>query len=113
MLDGPFAVDASLVQQMTGSRNEYGEFVPGATVTTVVRVVTVPLMGDERDVLPEGLREKDVRKFWMTETVMAIVSGEADGDILRFDGIDYRVMRADNWSGFYEVLAVRPEAVPT
>ena len=101
---------AILVRQSPGSRNEYGEWVPGETSETAIIVATVPLSGDERAVLPEGLRERDLRKFWTRMDVSAIVAGETEGDVIRFHGIDYRTVQVDDWGGFRQILAVRPEA---
>ena len=112
LLDSPLATTASLHRQADGSRNEYGEFVPGAVTAIDINVVTVPISGEERESLPEGLRERDVRKFWLSGPVEAIVAGEQEGDIVRYKSTDFRVMQADDWDGFYEVLAVHPEAVP-
>ena len=45
----------TLIQQTGGTRNEYGEFVPGATTSTPIEVLTAPAGGaTSRLTLPEG-----------------------------------------------------------
>ena len=100
---------AVLVRQQRGIRNDYGEWVPGSTVETPLRLATAPLNGDERAALPEGLRERDVRKFWTTAAASAIVAGDSEGDLVRYDSIEYRAIQVEDWGGFREILAVRPE----
>ena len=68
-------VPAVLRRQTPGDFNKYGEFVPGGVVEVPVQVVSAPVSGEERQVLPEGLRERNVRTFWLTEAVSAVVEG--------------------------------------
>ena len=110
VLRSPHLTEAAvLLIQQPGSRNEYGEWMPGSTTDVPVRLVTAPLNGDERAALPEGLRERDVRKFWTAADASAIVAGESEGDIVRHDSIEYRAIQVEDWGGFREILAVRPE----
>ena len=111
ILESPLAVEAVLFVQTAGERVG-GDWVPGTIVPADVSVVTVPVTGDDRATLPEGTREEDTRKFYLAGPVSAIVAGESEGDVVRFMAVNYRVIRAKDWSGFFEVLAVRQEAVP-
>ena len=110
----PFRCPAVLRRQTAGQRNDYGEFVPGAVVEVDVDVVSVPLSGEERQVLPEGLRERNVRTLWTTETVAAVVEGQTgnSGDHIVFEGATYQVVEVRAWRGWYEAMGVetRPTA---
>ena len=61
-------------------RNTYGEFVPGASVPTPMSLVSVPITGQERLILPEGLRNEDTRKFYVIGDIVGLHYGLADGD---------------------------------
>ena len=90
-----------MLRSTEGHRNQYGEFVEGATQETPIRCPTVPITGQERLILPEGLRNEDTRKFYVLGDVTGLHYGLADGDrfILgelgtaqnRFDGTDRMV----------------------
>ena len=103
------AVQATLIRFAPGDYAEDGEFVPGPATRTPVRVVTDPLDGEKRQQLPEGLRELDVRRFWTTAQADAIRASESGGDMLRYRGISYRIVMLKEWSGFCELVGVRPD----
>ena len=103
--------NADLVREAPGAANDYGEWVPGVETTTTVRLVSTPISGREREMLPEGLRLADVRRFYLRA---ADITRDLDlgGDgAVRFEyrGITYRSLMVQNWGGFWEVYAVRPE----
>lgn len=104
--------DAVLVRFADGTRNEYGEWVEGGETTTDIRVVTEPFSGTDRENLPEGVREAEGRKFWTTLPVTAVKAGTQDGDLIRYDSKDYKVVRLNAWGGFSLAWAVLPEAIP-
>ena len=103
---------ATLYHQGEGGRNQYGEFVPGAITATAIKLVTAPTTGQEREVLPEGLRERDVRRFWTLDAATAIVAGEDDGDWIRSGETVYRIVESRDWGGFRELMGVKPEIEP-
>ena len=107
---GNLTESAVIVRQAAGARNEHGEWVPGTATETTIRVVTAPVTGEERDQLPEGLREKNVRKFWTSHPADAIRAGQADGDVVRHGGNEYRVVMVDDWGSFRELTTVQPES---
>ena len=106
----------ALLVRRLGEYNDYGEWAEGDPVESDIRVVEAPLSGQERLQLPEKLRERDLGRFWTTAEAEAIVVGtedsDQDGDVIRFDGVEYRCVRVQNWGGFREVLGVKPEAAP-
>ena len=102
---------AIIKRRARGDRSERGIWEPGVMTSTPIRVVTAPLEGDQRAVLPEGIREEDVRSFWTLAAVDAIKADEKDGDIIEHNSISYRAIQVDDWIGFRAVLAVRPEAI--
>ena len=69
-----------LLRSTEGHRNQYGEFVEGATQETALSLVSVPITGQERLTVPEGLRNEDIRKFYTINDVTGLHYGLADGD---------------------------------
>lgn len=104
----PSFMPVDVVVQSSGSRNEYGEFVAGATTTTEMHAVTTPLGGEERDVLPESARLSDVRLFWLTESVEPL-RALTEGDRIIWEGTTYTALRAERWPGHWRVMGVRGE----
>ena len=109
-------VTAQLVRIAEGSRNEYGEWLPGGETVTDLRVVTSPATtegsGQDREQLPEGLRKADIRKFWLQLEVAAIKAGVSGGDLIRYDSQDWQAVKLNDWGGFRELLCVKPEDIP-
>lgn len=100
---------ATLITYAAGDYNSYGEWEDGAKTETSIDVVTAPLSGQERQNLPEGLRERAVRKFWTSATA-SITPGQTQGTQIRYRNTLYRVVGMQDWRGFREIMAVRPEA---
>ena len=110
--DPQFLTPATLIATAAGSDDRFGEFVEGATTETAVQLVTAPISGRDRQVLPEGVRSLNVRKFWLREAVTAVVEGEQAGDVIRYDGADYRAVMVEDWGGFQEVTGVEGQLEP-
>ena len=93
-----FQAAALLLRQTEGHRNQYGEFVEGAAIETPVSLVHAPISGQERLVLEAGLRDEDVRTFWLLGDHPSLRYGLTDGDLFvlgalgmaanRFSGVD-------------------------
>ena len=96
-----------LYRQGDGSRNEYGEWESAGFTEHDVRYATAPTSGSTREILPEGLREKDLRSFWLTAATKA-VSETTEGDVISHNGRYYRVAMMLNWDGFREVVTTYP-----
>ena len=92
----------TLVTIDRSSRNEYGELVEGQEKHRSVEGVTAPITGRERETLPEGLRAEDVRTFWLKENVTVLVN--SDSDYILYGGSKWRVVQANNWGAFFEVV---------
>ena len=101
--------DATLVRQGAGDRNEFGEFVPGATTEHPVIVVTAPIDGQDRQTLPEGMRDRTVRTFWLRERIEAVDESTEGhtGDVLRYGGNTWEAFHVDEWGGFFEAMTVK------
>ena len=111
VLSSPALVETAILRrQLPGARDEYGDWIAGSTTETTLYLVTVPVTGEERVELPEGLREREVRKFWTQADASAIVAGESGGDLIEHYGIEYRAIMVEDWGGFRQIIAVRPEA---
>ena len=83
-----------------GSRNDYGEYVEGTITQTDIKVVTAPLSGEERAILPEGLREIETRKFWLRENI-EVIDDDHIGDKIEYLGKQYRMVGVDQWGDRY------------
>lgn len=98
LTDSNFTEAAIYLRATEGHRNQYGEWVAGADIETAVNLVEVPITGQERLTLEEGLRDEDVRTFYVQGDVAALRAGLTDGDRFvlgglgasqnRFDGTD-------------------------
>ena len=98
LADPNFVEPAILLRPTEGFFNDFGEFVPGAAVENIVSLVSAPASGQERLVLPEGVRDMDVRKFWIANDVFALRPGLSDAETIilgslgpnqnRFNGAD-------------------------
>ena len=65
--------------------------------------VALPVEGDERLVLPEGLRGKNTKRFLIAMETAAGLSPA--GDIIEHGRKLFRVQTVKRWPGFWEVLA--------
>ena len=92
-------------------RDAHGNPVAGPSITTAIEVVSAPLDGDERLVLPEGLRSEEVRNFWTKAAVASLdLESGQDADIIRYQGSRYRAERVAKWgTDFVQVLGRRIE----
>ena len=102
-----FQEPGRVYRQSPGFRNQYGEFEPGGFSRADVLLVTWPVTGQERTQLPEGLREKEMRRFVFLNDVRG-VSPEHEGDAVWHDNRFYRVEIPEQWAGFRSVLASYP-----
>ena len=102
-----FAETATLIRQSAGMRNQYGEWIPGDPVSSSVTLVTAPLSGQQRQALPEGLRERNLRVFYLAEKVNAVIEGSTGqtADIIVYGGINWHARISEDWGGFYAVTA--------
>ena len=111
-----FTTEVRLNRQGVGTRNEFGEYVPGSTVEKSILVAIMPIT-NERDVLEAGVRHKDTIKFFASEEIKAVKVGadQSEGDTIVWEGIRYKVSDARYWPAFYSVpdywrcMAVREE----
>lgn len=97
-----------LVHATPGAHNKYGEFVPGPIERTHVDLISVPLTGEERTVLPDGIGLSDVRRFWLQKPVVAAVEGDngSAGDLIEFENVSYRIIMVENWQSFWQATGV-------
>ena len=110
MLDNPgWAEKAERVRKVI-TRDPWSDVTASRDVTVPIKVVTVPVSADDRALAPEGTREREMRKFWTRSTLISVVEGVADGDIVRYNSIDFQIVRVDTWGAFIEALGVRPES---
>ena len=116
-----YGEDCEIVRQAAGSRNEYGEFVPGATTTEPVRMAVEPATagplsgGENRDMQPSGARLRDVKRFFLPSNgdvaPIRVGTSQTEADVIRYAGTDYSVVRVDSYEAFghIEILGMRPD----
>ena len=68
------------LRNTAGHRISGGEFQAGAAIETPVSVVQAPITGQARNIVPEGLRDEDLRTFWVMGDIPSLRYGLADGD---------------------------------
>ena len=96
----PFAEEIVLLRTMEGSRNEFGEYVPGGEERVPFQGASAPVTGEARLALPEGLRNKDVRTFWGAKEIRL-------SDTIEYAGSTFEVFDAQNWGGrIFEAMGV-------
>ena len=102
---------ATLIRQTPGRLNAVGEWEPGTPVEVAIRAAVAPITGMEREVLPEGLRSKNIRKFWVREQVRAVVEGRTgqDGDVIRHDGHLFQAYMVEDWGAFRQVTGIEQD----
>ena len=99
----------TIKRRAMGSRNEFGEWVPGTLTQKKVSAATTPLNGDERETLPEGIRSRNVRNFWVKEQVRGVLEDETAGDIIVHEGLNFRAIIVEDWGEFRQVTAVEQD----
>lgn len=113
LLRGEYGEDCEIIRQAAGSRNEYGEFVPGATTTEPVRMAVEG--GENRDMQTSGARLRDMKRFFLPTNgdvaPIRVGTSQTEADIIRYAGTDYTVLRVDSYEAFghIEILGIRPD----
>lgn len=80
LVDPNFTEPGLLLRGTEGMRNIFGEWVEGFAIENATQLVQAPLTGQERLTVEEGLRDEDLRKFWMLGDIVALRYGLTDGD---------------------------------
>ena len=112
-----FGTSATLIREGVGSRNEFGEWVPGAAVKTPIRVTAQPPGGPktwtqfQRYVEEGGIRLSGAIVFWTVTPLQAAGDGTV-GDVILYDGTRYRVRVVERWQGYDTALAEWIEPQP-
>ena len=107
----PLAVlseNGRVYMQQEGARNASGEFAPGGFLRVNVRLITTPLTGEDRMILPEALREEEARRFFIQAADVEAIAPMKVGDALWHERRIYRAVRVNEWGGFRDVTAVLP-----
>ena len=82
LISPDFIEPAIHLRQTEGVRNDDGIWVPGSALELALDLVSAPITGQERMTLPEGLRDEDVRRFWLQGDHPSLRYGVSDGDLL-------------------------------
>jgi hypothetical protein len=112
----------TLIRESAGSRNEYGEYVPGATTSVSLRAVVQPVafQGQHtmRDMLPEGATLSDYRYIDIladsAQTIrpLRVGTNQTGADVFQFESLDWEVFDGNIWdrNGHISALLVRKDA---
>ena len=100
LLSANLAEPAVLIRETGGRRNRHGEYqeISQPKTLTDIVVVSAPVSGEERLTLPEGLREQDLRMFWLKHDII-ILDDNNSGDVVEFLGKQYRAVVVEKWGG--------------
>ena len=80
LVDAAFVENGLVLQETEGIYNNFGEYQAGSTIETDVIFVQAPISGHDRLVLEEGLRDEDLRTFWIRGDFVALRYGATEGD---------------------------------
>ena len=97
-----FSEPLILRRMLPGRRDDAGKSIPNVFLASAVDGVVLPVEGEERLVLPEGLRGLNITRFLILETASDL---SGTGDIIEHGGKLFRVQTVKKWEGFWEVLA--------
>lgn len=111
-----------LVREAPGTRNEFGEYVPGATTNTTLSAVVQPIGlqggGTVRNILPEGATLSDYR--WIDILVdddqdvrpLRVGTNQTGSDVFQYDGFSWEIFDENVWdkNGHVEAVIVRKDA---
>ena len=105
--DSAFTESATLRRQSAGLRDNNGKWVPGDPVSETVDLVSTPLTGEQRQSLPEGLRTRNLRMFYLAVEVTACLEGTQgkQADIIVYNGGNWHARTSEDWGGFWAVAA--------
>ena len=109
-----FQEEATLLSR-GGEYDEVGRWIEGDETSTAITVATAP--GGEgahaRALKNEGVAEKDMRMFWITDATVQPVKttsdGEHSGDRMRYDGVIYRIRAVSFWGTITVCAGVRED----
>lgn len=114
-----FGKDYTVTRQASGSYNAAGDFVAGVNSTITVKASCQPVQGRERELLPEGSRQKQVWKLYTT-TELKTNRGPTPtrGDIFTINGEKFEVIDCQDFTThnspsnqitYYKAIAERME----
>jgi hypothetical protein len=89
-------VEAITITRMAAGTYVAGRYVPGTDQDFDASANIQPLSGKELLQLPEGDREKEVKKIY---TAFALQNGDG---VTRADGIRYEVQAVEDWTAFHQ-----------
>ncbi len=94
-----FGKDYTVTRHNPGFYNESGDFVKGTAVTLVIKASCQPVQGRERELLPEGSRQKQVWKLYTTtELKTNRGSTPTRGDIIVINGEKFEVIDCQDYT---------------
>ena len=88
-------------------RDDHGNFVPGGFIDYAVTLISAPLSGQERLILPEALRSVETRNFYLN-TPIEVLGDVLQGDVILYDDKLYRAEILNEWGGFRHVVGTYP-----
>lgn len=94
-----------------------GTLVQGTPITGVAALASVqPITGDEIAEVPEGDREREIKKIYSADELFPEGPGPRQADLLALDGFSWLVLTAAKWPQYWKCMIARvdqPDASPT
>ena len=97
--------------ESTTYTNGLAEVVTDVDTFRLDHVSVQPVTGRERQLLPEGIRDRAIIKLYTRCPLLSVdVEGKVRADRIDYEDQEYVVQNVENWEpngGFYKVLAIK------
>lgn len=94
-------------RQAPGSRNDSGEWVPGATVETELRASVQPLALDDADVVAGSQLVERLRCYVPGADTLLAAFDDREADRVVVDGREFVVERSESWLNHTKATILR------
>ena len=95
-------------REASGSRNEFGEWVPGAMTETALRASVQPVRLEDVDEARDGTRLVDYRKVLVPASgALAAAHEQAGADRVVIEGSEFVVETSESWRGHTRAIVLR------
>lgn len=86
-----------------------GRFFPGNTTTLNITGSIQPLVGRDLELLPEGLRTRELLKIY-SATPLLVHGANQNPDLITISGVQYQVETAEQWGpdgNYYKMIVAK------
>ena len=86
-------------RQTPGHRNDFGEFVPGATEETEFPASVQPISLEDEDAVEGSRLDERLTVYIPQPQALVAAFGDREADICVVDGVEYTVEKTRSWRG--------------